>query len=48
MVAVDFVGKRYDTGNIRGFLEATVDFALDHPEAGDWLRTFLKDKARQL
>ena len=48
MVAVDFVGRRYDTGNIRGFLEATVDFALDHPETGDWLRAFLKDKVRQL
>lgn len=48
MVAVDFIGKRYDTGNIRGFLEATVDFALDHPETGDWLRAFLKDKVRSL
>ena len=32
MVAVDFEGRRYDTGNLSGFLEATVDFALDHPE----------------
>ena len=48
MVAVDFVGKRYDTGNLRGFLEATLDFALDHPETGGWLRRFLKDKAQNL
>lgn len=48
MVAVDFEGKRYDTGNLRGFLEATLDFALDHPETGDWLRRFLKEKAKQL
>lgn len=48
MVAVDFVGQRYDTGNIRGFLEATIDLALDEPETGDWLRTFLKDKAKEL
>ncbi len=48
MVAVDFQGRRYDTGNLKGFLEATIDFALDHPETGDWLRGFLKDKARGL
>ena len=48
MVAVDFQGRRYDTGNLKGFLEATIDFALDHPETGDWLRGFLRDKARGL
>lgn len=48
MVAVDFEGRRYDTGNLRGFLEATIDFALDHPETGDWLREFLKEKAGKL
>ena len=26
-VAVDFEGKRYDTGNLKGYLEATIDFA---------------------
>ena len=48
MVAVDFEGRRYDTGNLKGFLEATIDFALDHPETGEWLRKFLKDKAAAL
>ncbi len=48
MVAVDFVGRRYDTGNLKGFLEATIDFALDHPETGAWLRGFLKEKAKEL
>jgi len=48
MVAVDFEGRRYDTGNLRGFLEATLDFALDHPETGPWLKAYLKDKAREL
>ena len=48
MVAVDFEGRRYDTGNLCGFLEATLDFALDHPETGDWLKGFLKDKAKTL
>jgi len=48
MVAVDFEGRRYDTGNLSGFLEATVDFALDHPETGTWLRRFIKEKAKEL
>ena len=48
MVAVDFEGKRYDTGNLKGFLEATLDFALEHPQTGAWLRGFLKEKASTL
>ena len=48
MMAVDFEGKRYDTGNLKGFLEATIDFSLDHPETGAWLRDFLKEKASTL
>lgn len=48
MVAVDFAGHRYDTGNVRGFLEATIDFALDHPTAGPWLKAFLKEKVKAL
>ena len=44
MVAVDFDAKRYDTGNIPGFLEATIDFALKDPEVGPWLKEFMKSK----
>jgi len=44
MVAVDFDAKRYDTGNLTGYLETTIDFALKHPEAGPWLKQFIKDK----
>lgn len=44
MVAVDFEGRRYDTGNLKGFLEATIDFALEHPETGRWLRDFICHK----
>ena len=28
MCAVDFEGRRYDTGNLKGYLEAIIDFAL--------------------
>ena len=46
MCAVDFEGRRYDTGNLKGYLEAIIDFALANPEAGPWLRQFIIDKAR--
>jgi UTP--glucose-1-phosphate uridylyltransferase len=45
VLACDFVGKRYDTGNIKGYLEAVIDLALDRPDIGDWLRDFVKSKA---
>jgi len=46
MVAVDFDAKRYDTGNLPGFLEATIDYALKHPHVGDWLKEFLTEKVK--
>ena len=48
MCAVDFEGRRYDTGNLKGYLEAIIDFALKNEEAGDWLRDFIKEKAKTL
>lgn len=48
MTAVDFEGKRYDTGNLCGYLEATIDYALRNPEAGPWLRHFLQEKVQEL
>lgn len=48
MCAVDFEGKRYDTGNLKGYLESIIDFALKNEEAGEWLRQFIIDKAEQL
>lgn len=46
MCAVDFEGRRYDTGNLKGYLEAIIDFALKNEEAGDWLHQFIIDKAK--
>lgn len=40
----EFEGKRYDCGSKLGFLEATVDFALKHPEVRDAFKEFLKEK----
>lgn len=48
MCAVDFEGRRYDTGNLRGYLESTIDFALQNEEAGEWLKQFIIEKAEML
>jgi UTP--glucose-1-phosphate uridylyltransferase len=42
MYAVEFEGKRYDTGDKLGFLKATVEFALARPDLADAFRTYLK------
>jgi UTP--glucose-1-phosphate uridylyltransferase len=40
--ALEFEGKRYDTGDKLGFLKATVEFALARPDLGDAFRAFLR------
>jgi len=40
--ALQYQGKRYDCGSKEGFLEATVELALQHPEVGEHFRTYLK------
>jgi len=47
MVAVDFEGRRYDTGNVTGFLEATIDFGLADPRVAPWLKEFLAAKVKE-
>jgi UTP--glucose-1-phosphate uridylyltransferase len=42
MYAVEFEGKRYDTGDKLGFLKATVEFALARPDLSDAFRAYLK------
>lgn len=41
--AYEYEGRRYDCGSKLGFLEATVDFALKHPEVGPGFREYLKN-----
>lgn len=47
MYAYDFIGRRYDVGNKMGFLQATVEFALDRDDLRDefssWLKQTIKD-----
>ena len=39
--AYEFQGRRYDCGSKIGYLEATVDLALKHPELADEFRAYL-------
>ena len=41
--AFEYAGKRYDCGSKEGFLEATVELALQHPEVGARFRSYLKN-----
>ena len=41
--AFEYSGKRYDCGSKEGFLEATVELALQHPEVGARFKNFLKN-----
>lgn len=40
--ALQYQGKRYDCGSKEGFLEATVELALQHPEVGEHFRHYLR------
>lgn len=41
--AFEYAGKRYDCGSKEGFLEATVELALQHTEVGAYFKRFLKN-----
>ena len=42
--ACQFVGRRYDCGSKLGFLKATVDLGLKHPEVGEKFKRWIKEK----
>jgi UTP--glucose-1-phosphate uridylyltransferase len=44
--AYAFEGRRYDCGTKLGYLEATVDFGLKHPETGAGLARYLAQRSR--
>ena len=43
VLSYQFEGTRYDCGSKQGYLQATVRFALRHPEVKDEFRSFLAD-----
>ena len=44
VLAYRFAGRRYDCGRKLGYLEATVDFGLKHPETGAAFARFLAER----
>jgi len=51
VLAYRFEGKRYDCGSKLGYLQATVEFALEHPELRDefleYLMTEFGERAKE-
>ncbi len=47
MLAWEFVGRRYDIGDIPGWIRSQFELALKHPVYGEQLRTFLADLNRR-
>ena len=43
VLAHEFEGVRYDCGSKQGYLQATVRYALKHPEVGEQFRRFLQE-----
>ncbi len=48
VLAYEFQGVRYDCGSKLGYLEATVEYALQHPELKDQFRDYLRQKLPSL
>lgn len=44
VLAYQFDGRRYDCGSKDGFLQATVEMALQHPEVGEAFAHYLREK----
>ena len=42
VIAYPFEGKRYDCGSKLGYLEATVEYGLAHPELGERFAAYLR------
>jgi UTP--glucose-1-phosphate uridylyltransferase len=46
VIAYPFAGKRYDCGSKLGYLQATVEYGLAHPELGDAFKAYLDGMSR--
>jgi UTP--glucose-1-phosphate uridylyltransferase len=46
VLAYAFEGRRYDCGTKLGYLEATVDFGLKHPEVAEDFAAFLRERGQ--
>ncbi|MFT4563051.1 MAG: UTP--glucose-1-phosphate uridylyltransferase [Gammaproteobacteria bacterium] len=48
VLAYEFSGRRYDCGSKLGYLEATIDFALKHPELKEEFAHYLRQRSETL
>ncbi|MDA0822762.1 MAG: UTP--glucose-1-phosphate uridylyltransferase GalU [Proteobacteria bacterium] len=48
VLAYEFTGTRYDCGSKLGYLEATIDFALKHPELDEDFARYLRQRVERL
>ncbi len=48
VLAHTFIGDRFDTGNIEGYLDATVEFALRNPATAEMMKKIIREKAKNL
>ncbi|MGH8607368.1 MAG: UTP--glucose-1-phosphate uridylyltransferase GalU [Gammaproteobacteria bacterium] len=48
ILALEFKGKRYDCGSKLGYLQATVEYALKHPELKDDFKAYLRQYIQEL
>jgi len=48
LVGVNFDARRYDAGNLCGYMEVCMDFALEHRETAKFMREYIKDKVKEL
>ncbi len=46
--AYEFKGTRYDAGDKFGFMQAVITFALKHPQLGEKVKNYLKEKLKEL
>jgi UTP--glucose-1-phosphate uridylyltransferase len=44
VLAYDYQGRRFDCGSKLGFLQATVELALKHPEVAKEFDAYLKNR----
>ncbi|SNX59050.1 UDP-glucose pyrophosphorylase [Nitrosomonas ureae] len=47
VIGYEFQGKRFDCGSKSGYLQATVEFALQHPELKEEFKTYLTDLTKE-
>ncbi len=47
VLGYEFDGKRFDCGSKSGYLQATVEFALQHPELKQEFEAYLSDLVRK-